>query len=755
MLQKKYIWSLASLGFAVVCLLALLFLYYRDFSEYRPSLGGVYREGIIGTVSTLNPLFISDNNVEENIGNLVNCSLTKFDSDQKKVVPSVATYTVDKEKKTYTFTLKDGVTFHDGKPVTVDDVVFTYQQITANPDFKNAFLSSSFDGVVVEKMDDKNVVFRLSEPYYFFPSLLTVGILPKHIWDSIPVNAYDDPTLDENKRFVGCGPYQLLKVDTESKEHEVTLESYEKYFEGRALVRNVIFRLFDSYEQLAAHMGDIDGISSVPYEALDLVREEKRFNIVSYEVPRYVALFLNTDSPVLKDAKTRLALQLGFNKVNILHEYPYVRRVDTPFLELDDKEWTYTYDQDKAKGGLFDAGWKLPRQALRQAQDLRPLYAELMSDQIAATSGGIYEPSSSSEFYTYLKKVYVRGYAPAGTDAVYVNGIRLNLYKAGGKTWSFRADTSLGTMKRGKNVFSAYASVGGKKQLIDTITIYQGMEEPKPAPVAVETPKPTPVVNTNVNAAAPKTNANANAAVANTNLNTAPTTTNANINLNQNIAKVVSASGSTVGDTQIRVNQEGKKLILGLYTLEGSLIYQRISEAFQKDMQAIGVGVELHYLNQDDLMQVIEKRSYDILLFGQTLGYNLDTYPYWNSTQATGSGLNLSDFESVTADQLLKEIRSPRGNFSSEEQLTTYRNAKLEEVNKIFREQVPAIFLYKPLLYTAIDRKILNVHFDMLGYPQDRFSKVHTWYTTEQLSLKEPLSVPHFFGWLKSKVFHL
>ena len=106
--------------------------------------GHSYSEGMIGSITRLNPVYADLNEVDKDITSLIFEGLSKYDPEQKKVVENIATHTLDESKKIYTFTLKEGIAWQDGQPVTADDVYYTYHDVIQSPDFENPILKSIF-----------------------------------------------------------------------------------------------------------------------------------------------------------------------------------------------------------------------------------------------------------------------------------------------------------------------------------------------------------------------------------------------------------------------------------------------------------------------------------------------------------------------------------------------------------------------------------------------------------------------------------
>lgn len=136
-------------------------------------------------------------------------------------------------------------------------------------------------------------------------------------------------------------------------------------------------------------------------------------------------------------------------------------------------------------------------------------------------------------------------------------------------------------------------------------------------------------------------------------------------------------------------------------------------------LKEVGVEVTVEKYSLADLEEKIRTRDYDMLLYGQSLGYNLDTFAYWHSSQASETGLNLSNYQNPEADFLIESIR---GTFDAEE-----KQALLQDLAETITTDVPAIFLFTPSYYYVADTKVTGIQFEQLLLPKDRFSTIHLW----------------------------
>lgn len=313
----------ASLG---VLLVSLVWFGLGLADRYRvqvPAIGGKYVEAIVGTPELINPVFASINDVDLDITRLVYSGLLRVDKRQRIVPDIAASYTVSEDNRTYTFTMREDVVWHDGEPLTADDVVYTIETIQ-NPAVGSP-LQVSFTDVVVEATDTYTVQFTLTEPFPAFLSTLTVGILPEHLW--IDVAAERMRLTGRNLQPVGSGPYQfdsLVKDDT-GLISQYRLKRFEQYYRSVPYIEEFVFQFFAQYDGdlgaiQALRQQAVDGLHFVPN---DLIEKATRNHIQLHtlQLPQYTALFFNQDRQrALEDLDTRQALAFALDKERILRE---------------------------------------------------------------------------------------------------------------------------------------------------------------------------------------------------------------------------------------------------------------------------------------------------------------------------------------------------------------------------------------------------------------------------------------------------
>ncbi len=285
----------------------------------QPVNGGSYTEAIVGQPQFINPVYASSSAVDTDLTRLVYAGLLRYNDDLSLAPDLAQSYVASNDNKIFTVTLRDNLTWQDGEPLTVDDVLFTFQGITQSD--VGSPLAPNFSGVVVEKVDDHTVRFTLANSYPAFGNLLTTGILPKHIWTAIPFNQWRSS--DENIRPVGAGPWQF---DSVSRDRDGTVQQYSLL---RAPARDgiptpylnqLIFKFFpdvtsadDALNSHAAQGLVISSLADHHGTALS--------HLVTYDLPQpaITSVFFNVNTPSpAQDVKVRQALSAAIDKTELL-----------------------------------------------------------------------------------------------------------------------------------------------------------------------------------------------------------------------------------------------------------------------------------------------------------------------------------------------------------------------------------------------------------------------------------------------------
>ena len=291
--------------------------------EVLPAVGGKHIEALVGTPGRINPLFASVNDVDRDVARLVYSGLMKLDKSQQLVPDLAESFEQSEDKKTYTFKLKEEVTWHDGEPFTSNDVIFTMDMI--QDPLVNSPLRVSFEGVSVEALDNHTVQFTLPEPFQPFLSTLTVGMLPEHIW--FDISAERVGLAQQNLQPVGTGPFLFKKLvkDDSGLIHSIELQRFQNFYNRPPYIKDFVFRFFGGYDGIdgairALRDEKVTAIGYVPFDLRDSV-DRKYISLRTLRLPQYTALFLNQKhTDVLQDDNVRLALTKALDKDRIVRQ---------------------------------------------------------------------------------------------------------------------------------------------------------------------------------------------------------------------------------------------------------------------------------------------------------------------------------------------------------------------------------------------------------------------------------------------------
>ena len=333
----------------------------------EPRVGGEYTEALVGSPNRINPLYAAANDVDRDLATLVYSSLFTQDA-AKGIQPSLAqSYELTGDDKIYIVKLRPDAVWQDGRPITADDVLFTFESIQ-NPEYQSP-LSVSFRGVTIERVDDYSVKFILSEPFAPFIGALTFGVLPQHVWGEIP--PLNVGLVEYNLKPIGSGPY---KFDHLTRDRLGNMKSYhlvrnDRYFGSPAYIEKLNFRFFQDFESAISAVKNkkIDGISYVPDESKAELRTVRGLTLTRLNLLQYTAIFFNEKrGEIIKDRSVREALVRATDSIQIIQEVlagdgvPVHGPILPGIFGFNPEMKTYSYDPEQAKKLLDDAGWKLP-----------------------------------------------------------------------------------------------------------------------------------------------------------------------------------------------------------------------------------------------------------------------------------------------------------------------------------------------------------------------------------------------------------
>jgi len=351
--------------------------------------GGSLTEGVIGPARFVNPLLaVSD--ADRDLTSLVYSGLVRV-GPKGNFIPDLAkSYEVSEDKLTYTFHLKDNLRFHDGAPLTADDVRFTIEK-AMDPAVKSA-KRANWNGVSIEQPGPKTIQLTLKKPYPAFLENATLGVLPSHLWQNTSAESF--PLHEQNLEAIGSGPYKLSKITKDSNGIPTAyeLKAFSDFALGKPRLEKITIGFYKNEEELveAYKNGQIDSLSSLS-PALVKELEESGQRVVKSTLPRVFAVFFNQNhNSVFLDATVRKALNLAVPRQEIVENifHGYAEPLEGIFTSTNG-EPTKT-DLAAAKKMLTDAGWKLNDQGVMQkttkASKDKPAATQVLTFSLATSN---------------------------------------------------------------------------------------------------------------------------------------------------------------------------------------------------------------------------------------------------------------------------------------------------------------------------------------------------------------------------------
>lgn len=365
------------IGLAIISLIYLGVDIYLKVTKIAPGYGGVYTEGVVGQPRFINPIYGETNDVDRTLIGLVYSGLMTYEKNGLLINDLVDSYKISDNGKVYTFELKDNVFWHDGIKLTADDVIYTIKTIQ-NSDYKSP-LRASWLNVEAQKINDKSFSFSLNSPYNSFLENCTVKIIPQHIWKNIIPENF--ALSSYNLQPIGSGQYILknVKQDASGFINTIGLISNIKYYEKVPYISNIYFEFFQNKEALikAINQKDIDGFAVSSLDDNEALAEKQitqgwtakeKFNIYNFSLPRYFAVFFNTQkTKLLSDSNITKALNYSVNKEELVKNITSTQNekisvVNSPILPdyfgFEQPTVLYEYSTEKANKLLDKSGYK-------------------------------------------------------------------------------------------------------------------------------------------------------------------------------------------------------------------------------------------------------------------------------------------------------------------------------------------------------------------------------------------------------------
>lgn len=622
--KERVIFSgLLLLFFASTIFLQLEF-YFKN-TEVLPQNGGKYKEGLVGQPRFVNPLYLSDNDIDRDLTEIIFSGLLKYGEDGKIIKDIAESYEI-KDGKEYDFDLKKNVFWHDGKKLTAEDVIFTINLIQS-PQYRSS-LRIEWLGVKAESSSEEKIIFRLQNPYSsFLETVARLKIIPKHVFQDISPDDFPWSLITE-KYLIGTGAFKVKRIKTEGPNQikKIVLEKNENFYGEKPYLDEMSFYFYENNEDLvkAARIGEIDGFSASNPQYLKIL-EKEGFEAHRLFLPRYFALFFNLRNSSVSNKKIREAISYSINKKELLDEIFLSEGTiaESPIINdyygFEAPEKVFEFNPEKAIEILESEGYRLNSET------------------------GIREKEVKKQNIVFKQGL------EQGNQGTQVKALQECLKKEN----LFEDEISSYFGPKTKEAVSKF-----QEKYFDEIL--------KPA------------------------------------------------GLKSGTGKVGTGTAQKLNEVCQENPQNSIPLKFSLVTCDNFPLSE-IADAVSRQLKSIGIQLSVEKVSLADFQtNILNKRNFEILLFGEALGQMPDPFPFWHSSQKEYPGLNVSSYSSKSADGALEASRET----SKESEI----KKNLEKFQNLVIEDLPAVFLSRGNYFYFLNPKIKGFTIEKITDSSKRFS---------------------------------
>jgi peptide/nickel transport system substrate-binding protein len=287
----------------------------RAAAQGEPKTGGTLKLGFgISQIPNLDPAQVNLGIVAGELVSNLFSSLVQFDTELGLVSDLAENWTVSEDGLTYSFVLRDGLTFHNGDPLKAADIVYTYER-TTDPDFASPHANKLALVESVDTPDDLTVNFTLSAP--FAPFLAVAGSRgPGRALTPISKRAFEEMGPEQfDQAPVGCGPFSIV-ADTADLSSGFELVAFDSWYGGRPLLDSIEVTIIaePSSRISALEAGDVDMLDIVPTIGVAQLMENPDFTIVQTPGTSWNGLAMNYNRPPWDNPDARMAVAKAINR---------------------------------------------------------------------------------------------------------------------------------------------------------------------------------------------------------------------------------------------------------------------------------------------------------------------------------------------------------------------------------------------------------------------------------------------------------
>ena len=359
--MKSFKWQIIIILLAGLVVGLLLFSEQTGFKLVSPvpARGGVYTEGLVGKLQRLNPVLDYYNQADRDVDRLIFSSLIKFDAQGLPISDLASTWGVSFDGLSYNFEIRANAVWHDGEPVTADDVAFTIDLMRDPSSVLPEDLRTFWSEIKVNVLSEKALQIMLSEPFSPLMDYLSFGVLPKHLLGGM---TYSDIINSEfNLNPIGSGPYKFSKILSEGNQISgVILNSNPEFYGKAPFLQEYVFKYYpDSASAFNAYLqGAVNGVSDLDKTILSEALRNPGLSVYSAVKPEIAMIIFNLNNSgveFFQEKNIRRALLMGLDRRGMINTFLHGQGViaDVPLLP---NTWAFYASNPRIDQNIQQAG---------------------------------------------------------------------------------------------------------------------------------------------------------------------------------------------------------------------------------------------------------------------------------------------------------------------------------------------------------------------------------------------------------------
>ena len=359
--MKSFKWQIAIILLAGLVVGLLLLSEQTGFRLVSPvpARGGVYTEALVGHLQRLNPALDYYNQADRDVDRLIFSSLVKFDAQGFPAADMASSWGISFDGLTYNFQIRENAVWHDGAPVTAEDVFFTINLMRDPNSVLPEDLKSFWNEIEVTVLSDKNLQIKLREAFSPFMDYMGFRILPKHVFGGMTYT--DMINSDFNLNPIGSGPYKFSRILSESgKITGVVLSANSNYYDKVPFLEEFVFKYYpDSASAFNAFLqGAVNGISYLDKTILSEALKNPSLSVYSAVKPEIAMVLFNLNNSrveYLQDKNIRRALLMALDRRGMINSVQHGQGVvaDVPLLP---NTWAFYGNNPRVDQNVQQAG---------------------------------------------------------------------------------------------------------------------------------------------------------------------------------------------------------------------------------------------------------------------------------------------------------------------------------------------------------------------------------------------------------------